>query len=262
MLGSDALLKAFSLENKTALVTGAGSGLGAMISLALARAGAYVVAWGKTPAGLIETVKNIEITLGAKRARYYSLDITDGGQRERAYRQLQKDGCHIDILVNAAGINLRVPAGDMTAEDWDKTISVNLSAPFHLSQYFAPLMAHEKAWGRIINISSLQCKRAFPDSIPYGASKGGVEQLTRALAEAYSPDGVLVNAIAPGFFLTKLTASLFEQQNVVDALAAKTMVGRNGVATDIFGISVFLSSEACGYITGQTIFLDGGFSAK
>ena len=116
-------------------------------------------------------------------------------------------------------------------------------------------------WGRIINIASLQSLRAFDNSIPYGASKGGIMQLTRALAQAYSKDGVLVNAIAPGFFRTNLTESLFQDPGKLQTLADKAMMGRNGEEKDIFGISVFLCSDANSYVTGQTIFLDGGFSA-
>ena len=119
----------------------------------------------------------------------------------------------------------------------------------------------ESGWGRIINIASLQSLRAFDNSIPYGASKGGVMQLTRALAQAYSKDGVLVNAIAPGFFRTNLTESLYQDSKKIKDLAGKTMMNRNGEEKDIFGISVFLCSDANSYITGQTIFLDGGFSA-
>lgn len=169
---------------------------------------------------------------------------------------------HVDILVNAAGINPRLAAEKMTKEAWDQTIAVNLTAPYYLAKYFAPLMIRRKQWGRIVNIGSLQSIRAFPDSTAYGASKGGVAQLTRALAETYSKHGVLVNAIAPGFFNTGLTSVLFEDDELVESLAQRTMIGRNGEPEDFFGISVFLCSDACSYITGQMIFLDGGFSAK
>jgi NAD(P)-dependent dehydrogenase (short-subunit alcohol dehydrogenase family) len=166
----------------------------------------------------------------------------------------------IDILINAAGINPRTSAEELTLEDWQKTIDINLTAPFYLSQLVADTM-RENNWGRIINIASLQSLRAFDNSIPYGASKGGVMQLTRALAQAYSKDGILVNAIAPGFFRTNLTESLFQNPDKLKELANKTMMGRNGEEKDIFGISVFLCSDANSYVTGQTVFLDGGFSA-
>jgi len=167
----------------------------------------------------------------------------------------------IDILVNAAGINLRIPAEDLSLDDWQKTININLTAPYYLSQLVVKKMK-ENQWGRIINIASLQSLRAFDDSIPYGASKGGVMQLTRALAQSYSKHGILVNAIAPGFFNTKLTESLFKDPKKLQTLAGKTMINRNGEERDLFGISVFLCSDANSYITGQTIFLDGGFTAQ
>ena len=122
----------------------------------------------------------------------------------------------------------------------------------------------KKRWGRIINIASLQSVRAFPNGLPYGTSKGGVIQLTRAMAEAWSGSGsgITCNAIAPGFFKTGLTAPLFEDNTVIDALARQTIIGRNGIFEDLNGLAVFLASSASGYITGQTIFLDGGWSAK
>ena len=149
----------------------------------------------------------------------------------------------------------------MTLNAWQKTMDINLTAPYQLSQLVVKKMK-ESGWGRIINIASLQSLRAFDNSIPYGASKGGVMQLTRALAQAYSKHGILVNAIAPGFFHTKLTESLFQDPEKLKVLAAKTMMNRNGEEEDLFGISVFLCSDANSYITGQTIFLDGGFTAQ
>jgi NAD(P)-dependent dehydrogenase (short-subunit alcohol dehydrogenase family) len=122
----------------------------------------------------------------------------------------------------------------------------------------------KKGWGRIINIASLQSVRAFPNGLPYGTSKGGVIQLTRSMAEAWSGNesGITCNAIAPGFFKTGLTAPLFKDEKVIDALVRQTIIGRNGMIEDLYGLTVFLASPASGYITGQTIFLDGGWSAR
>ena len=122
----------------------------------------------------------------------------------------------------------------------------------------------EKGWGKIINIASLQSERAFPNSVPYGASKGGVMQLTRAMAEAWSRDqsGITCNAIGPGFFKTGLTQDLYKQNDVIEALARQTIIGRNGVLDDLKGVAIFLASPASDYITGQTIYLDGGWTAK
>ena len=120
----------------------------------------------------------------------------------------------------------------------------------------------KKAWGRIINVASLQSTRAFANGLAYGASKGGISQLTRAMAEAWSADGINTNAIAPGFFPTELTAPVFDNAEATQHLAASTAIGRNGELQDLDGITVFLASEASAYITGQVIGVDGGFTAK
>ena len=250
-------LSDFSLENKVALITGGTSGLGKMMALALAKAGAFV--W------IASSRDNADETLQAIKQQgsngsFLQVDVTSSKGLENIVAQILKESNRIDILVNAAGINLRTSATDLTLDEWQKTIDINLTAPFYLSQIVAESMKRNN-WGRIINIASLQSLRAFDNSIPYGASKGGVMQLTRALAQAYSKDGILVNAIAPGFFRTNLTESLFQDPDKLKALANKTMMGRNGEEKDIFGISVFLCSDANSYVTGQTIFLDGGFSA-
>ena len=250
-------LSDFSLNTKVALVTGGSSGIGKMMALSLARAGAYVwIASSRDNAD--ETIKEIEAE-GSEGA-FYQADLTSTDTLEKMLSHIYSVSGKIDILVNGAGINLRTSADELTLEQWQKTIDINLTAPYQLSQLAVKKMK-ESGWGRIINIASLQSLRAFDNSIPYGASKGGVMQLTRALAQAYSKDGVLVNAIAPGFFRTNLTESLYQDSKKIKNLAGKTMMNRNGEEKDIFGISVFLCSDANSYITGQTIFLDGGFSA-
>ena len=250
-------LSDFSLENKVALITGGTSGLGKMMALALAKAGAFVwIASSRDNAD--ETLK--ELNDQGSEGRFIQVDVTSSEALENVVSLIHQESNQIDILVNAAGINLRTSAEDLTLDEWQKTIDINLTAPFYLSQLVTDSM-RKNNWGRIINIASLQSLRAFDNSIPYGASKGGVMQLTRALAQAYSKDGVLVNAIAPGFFRTNLTESLFQDPGKLKTLADKTMMGRNGEEKDIFGISVFLCSDANSYVTGQTIFLDGGFSA-
>ena len=250
-------LSDFSLENKVALITGGTSGLGKMMALALAKAGAFV--W------IVSSRDNADETLQeikqqGSNGSFVQVDVTSSDALEKTVSHILEQSSRIDILINAAGINPRTSAEELTLNDWQKTIDINLTAPFYLSQLVADTM-RENNWGRIINIASLQSLRAFDNSIPYGASKGGVMQLTRALAQAYSKDGILVNAIAPGFFRTNLTESLFQNPDKLKELANKTMMGRNGEEKDIFGISVFLCSDANSYVTGQTVFLDGGFSA-
>ena len=166
-----------------------------------------------------------------------------------------------DILVNAAGTNPRRSADEITPAEWRSTISLNLDAPFMLAQQLVPGMKR-KRWGRIINIASLQSQRAFANGIAYGAAKGGLVQLTRAMAEAWSRDGINCNAIAPGFFPTPLTEPVLNDPDKADRLASQTCIGRNGNLDDLTGPAVFLASPASDYVTGQTLFVDGGFTAK
>lgn len=167
----------------------------------------------------------------------------------------------VDILVNAAGVNLREPFAEVTPASWMTQIHLHLSAPFFLTQALAPAMK-QRGWGRIINIASLQSHRAFPNSAPYGAGKGGIMQLTRAIAVEWGPHGITCNAIGPGFFPTSLTAPVFANQELAARHAAQTCVGRNGELRDVNGLAVFLASDASAYVTGQTIMLDGGYTAK
>ncbi len=249
----------FSLKGKVVLITGATSGIGRRQALALAQAGAAVVLVGRREARLRETVAEIE-AVGA-RAASLSVDLTDRGRLpELAGRAMVPFGS-IDVLINAAGVNLRQPVEEITLESWDTTLNLNLAVPFFLARELVPAMKVND-WGRIINIASLQSSRAFSNGLAYGASKGGICQLTRAMAEAWSRHGINCNAIAPGFFPTELTAPVYEDPDQLDKLAAQTAIGRNGELSDLDGLTVFLASPASDYLTGQVIHLDGGFTAK
>ena len=249
----------FDLNGKVALVTGASSGIGQRQAQALATAGASVVLLGRRQQQLDDTVAQLA-TLGASTAAL-AVDLDNREQlAEVAARAALPFGA-IDILINAAGVNLRQAVDEITLESWDQTINLNLAVPFFLARELLPAM-RSKGWGRIINIASLQSSRAFANGLAYGASKGGIAQLTRAMAEAWSADGVNCNAIAPGFFPTGLTAPVYQNPVMLDKLAGQTAIGRNGELADLDGISVFLASAASDYITGQVIHLDGGFTAK
>ena len=163
--------------------------------------------------------------------------------------------------MTAAGLNPRLHADDQTLEAWEATLNINLSSPFFLAQALVPAMK-AKGWGRIINFASLQTNRAFPNGIAYGATKGGVGQLTRAMAEAWSKDGITANAIGPGFFPTELTAAVFGDEERAARNAAQTCIGRNGTMDDLVGPAMFLASAASAYVTGQVLYVDGGFTAK
>ncbi|MCA3267711.1 MAG: SDR family oxidoreductase [Azospirillum sp.] len=246
----------FSLAGNVALVTGGGTGIGRSIADALHGAGAAVVVAGRREAPLAQTCQAL-----GPRAAWVRADLADRGSLAALAVDAGKAFGAPDIVVHAAGLNARKPAFEVGDEDWDAQIDTMLAAPFFLSRRLVPAMA-AKGWGKIVTIASLQSTRAFPDSIPYGAAKGGIVQLTRAMAEAWSRDGIAVNAIAPGFFPTDLTAQVFADPVRAQALAKQTAIGRLGAAKDLHGIAIFLASRASDYITGQVINVDGGFSAK
>lgn len=259
MSASSDIGRLFDLSGRTALVTGASSGLGRAIAGALAAAGARVVALARRKALLDALVEELRAR-GAMAAAVEG-DVADRSQLDALAKRAGDPFGPPDILVNAAGINTREHADQVTPGGWDRTIALNLSTPFFLAQHLVPAMA-ANGWGRIINLASLQSVRAFANGLSYGASKGGLMQLTRAMAEAWSPRGITCNAIAPGFFPTELTAPVFQDEALVGQLAAQTMIGRNGRLEDVYGLAVFLAAPASDYITGQTIFLDGGFTAR
>lgn len=249
----------FSLDGRVALVTGGNSGIGRAMARGLGLAGARVILVARRSHELHEAVA--KLSADGIAASCAACDLADTEAIGELTRAVTSNGEAVDILVNAAGVNLRQPFAEVTPETFDRHIKLHLSAPFFLTQKLAPGM-RERGWGRIINLASLQSTRAFPNSAPYGAAKGGVLQLTRAIAEEWSRYGITCNAIAPGFFPTPLTAPVFDDAEKARRNAAQTAIGRNGELADLYGITVFLASAAASYITGQTIHVDGGFSAK
>jgi NAD(P)-dependent dehydrogenase (short-subunit alcohol dehydrogenase family) len=249
----------FSLAGRVALVTGGASGIGAAIAQALAGAGAKVVLCSRR-ADLLRQACDTLRSAGAE-AAFVEGDLADrGGLAAIAAASAQPFGSP-DIVVHAAGMNRRQAWWQVDDAQWNEQLDVMLAAPFFLSRALAPAMA-ARGWGRIIAIASLQSQRAFPDSLPYGAAKGGVVQLVRAMAEAWSAQGITANAIAPGFFPTALTGAVFEDVARVQAIQRQTACGRTGDLADLHGAAVFLASPASAYITGQTLYVDGGFTAK
>ncbi|WP_193222075.1 SDR family NAD(P)-dependent oxidoreductase [Amylibacter sp. SFDW26] len=246
----------FSVEGKTICVTGASSGIGRAVSTMLCEAGANVIAVARRADALQqwkdEAVGNAEIV---------AADLSDIDTLPDLALDICKPFGPVDVLINAAGLNTRQHADAVTFEGWRNTLDINLNAPFFLAQSLVPMMK-EKGWGRIINFGSLQSRRAFANGIAYGASKGGVDQLTRAMAEAWSKDGITANALAPGFFPTELTAPVFGDSELADKNANQTCIGRNGTMDDLTGPVLFLCSDASNYVTGQMLYVDGGFTAK
>ncbi len=249
----------FCLDGRVALVTGASSGIGCHMSKILALAGASVILVARRQE-LLDGVAQDVVKQGGNAATC-SADLTQLSEIELLLEEGKKPFGPPDVLINAAGVNLREPADKISWKSWNKTLMINLSVPFFLAQGFVPGMK-KKGNGRIINIASMQSFRAFPNGMAYGASKGGVTQLTRAMAEAWSESNICVNAIAPGFFPTDLTAPVFSDSRVADHHASMTAIGRNGRLEDFDGITVFLASRSSQYITGQIIPVDGGYTAK
>ena len=256
----DNIRQLFDLSGRVALCTGGSSGIGRRMALALSQAGAEVVLVGRNEASLAEAMEQIE-TGGGGRGATVAADLLDHAALGDVVARASEAFGAPDILINAAGINLREPWDEITKASWEQTLDINLSTPFFLARHCIPGMK-SKARGNIINIASLQSFRAFANSIAYGASKGGVAQLTRAMAEAWSPFGIVCNAIAPGFFPTELTRKVFENPELLTKNANMTAIGRNGELSDLDGATVFLASAAANYITGQIIAVDGGFTAK
>ena len=222
-------------------MTGGNSGIGRAMAGALGAAGAAVVIIGRDAVTLADTVA--ALSADGARAACVAADLGDRAAVGRAADEAAAAFGEPDVLVNAAGINLRPPLAALTEQDWDLTIGVNLTAPFLLGQRFGPSMAG-RGYGRIINVGSQQSIRAFGNSGAYGVSKAGVVALTRSQAEAWSKDGVCCNAIVPGFVRTPMTEPVFADPARAASLAARTMMGRNGTADDFRGVTIFLASPA------------------
>lgn len=246
----------FDLSGKVACITGASSGLGRRAAIVLASAGAKVVGVARRADALDSMVAEI-----GPHAAAVTADIADRSRIDALVADIAAPFGAPDIVVHAAGVNTREIADDVTDAGWDQTLALNLSAPFFISQALVPAMK-AKGWGRIVNFASLQTTRAFPGGIAYGATKAGIGQLTRAMAEAWSPHGITANAIGPGFFPTELTAAVFDDPARASRNAAQTCLMRNGTLEDIDGPILFLSSDASSYVTGQVLMVDGGFTAK
>jgi len=247
----------FDLTGKIALVTGASRGLGKTFALALARAGADVAVTSRTLASLDETRRAVEAL--NRKCFPVALDVRSQESISAAVAAAHAHFGKIDILVNNAGCNIRKPALDVTWEDWNTILDTNLRGPFFVAQAVARHMV-AGGGGRIINIGSVTSVAGCAGLGPYGASRGGIRQLTMSLADDWGPHGITVNCLAPGWFKTAQTAVMYENPEWVAYLTDKIPLRRPGKPDDLEGSVVFLASDASAYITGQMLLVDGGIS--
>lgn len=254
------VLDEFKLDGKVAIAVGASRGLGKGMAVALAQAGATVVCVSRNIEAVKATCTEIE-KLG-KKAVPFAADVSQVAECERLANAVVKELGRIDILLNAAGVQARKPALEMTEQDWETVVGTQLKAVFFASQAVAKVMVKQGQGGKIINIASLTSQVAIPNVSIYAACKGGVVQLTKAFALEWAPYGIRVNAIGPGYYKTEMTAVLWKDPATVQKLVDHIPLGRTGIPEDLAGTVVFLASKASDYITGQVIYVDGGWLAK
>ena len=244
---------------KVALVTGASRGLGKAMALALAQAGADVVLVARGVEGLETTAREVA-SLG-REAMVVPTDVTQATQiKALVHSSIARFG-HLDVAIPAAGINVRGPAVEISEAVWDRVMAINLKAVFFTCQAAGQIMI-EQGSGSIINVASLTTTFGFPNIVPYCASKGGVGQLTKALASEWAPHGVRVNAVAPGYYRTAMTEPLFQDPDSFAYIRSRIPMQRPGAPEELAGAVLFLASDASAYITGQILYVDGGWTAR
>lgn len=247
------MLKSFGLQGKTAIVTGAGKGIGRAIALAVAEAGANVMLVSRTEKDLQELQQEI----GNDRTSFCTADITDRAQIRKVVEKTTELFGGIDILVNNAGMNIRSTAEAASDDEWHKIMNTNAHSVFIFSQEVVKKMT---AGGSIINISSVGGERALKTGIVYAASKAAIIQMTKVMALEWGPRNIRVNSVGPWYFKTPLTEKLLSDEEYMNSILAVTPMKRVGELPEVATPVVFLASDASSYITGQTLFVDGGMS--
>lgn len=254
----EAIPTLFSLTDRVAIVTGGSRGLGRGIALALAAAGAHVIPVSRTQPDL-EVVADEIRSLG-RRSLPIAAEVTDEAQVQHMVQRAVDEFGRIDILVNAAGIVILKPTIEFPVEEWERVIRVNLEGTFLCCKEVAKVMLRQER-GKIINLSSVRGLQGRAKDPAYAASKGAVNLLTKSLAIEWAQKGITVNAIAPTFIRTDLNAFLLDDPATRDWVLSRIPMGRVGQIWDLFGVAIFLASPASDFITGQTIYVDGGWTA-
>lgn len=255
----DKVSKIFDLRGKRALVTGASRGLGYAMAQALGDAGAVVVLNARHT-GPLQTARKALGEAGIE-AHVADFDVADGDRVDAVVKRIEENIGPIDILVNNAGINRRAPAADCRDDDWQRVLDVNLNGPFHLCRAVGRGMISRRR-GKIVNVTSLLSEAARPGIAPYTVSKGALKMFTKALAVEWGPYNIQVNAIGPGYFDTDMNAPLVADPEFDRWVRSNVPAGRWGKPEDLAGAAVFFASSASDFVTGQTLFVDGGWLAN
>lgn len=250
----------FKLAGRRALVTGGNKGLGRVMAEALAEAGADVAIASRTLADCQNAAEEIAAATG-RRAAAFQADMTVAADIERLRAEIESDFGAIDILVNNAGINIRGAIQDLSENDWDAVMAANVKGPFLCSRAFGVGMA-ERGWGRVINLGSIMSVISLPGRSPYASSKAAVIGLTKTLALEWAAKGVTVNAICPGPFATEMNRQLLNDPAKYQDFISRIPMARWGELHEIAGAVIFLASDAAAYVTGSTLFVDGGWTAQ
>jgi NAD(P)-dependent dehydrogenase (short-subunit alcohol dehydrogenase family) len=254
------VLDRFKLNGKTALVTGGARGLGKTMATALAEAGADLALTGRSRESCEAAAKEIAKATG-RTVRAFAADVTVSKDVEQLAADVTAACGDIDILVNNAGTNIRGTLDLLSEADWDSVIDTNLKGPFLCTKAFAPGMI-KKGWGRVINLASIMSVVALPGRTPYASSKAGVLGLTRVWALEWAGKGVTCNAICPGPFATDMNRQLLNDPVAYQQFVSNIPMGRWGELEELTGAIVFLASDASSFVTGTSLFVDGGWTAR